>query len=146
GISVPVPVNTETVVEAIFEGLLLKSNPSAMDNYLPGFEEYMKPTREDLYGKWDADTEREKRSRTLFAQETIKVEEVSRELQAGQDAMSSAVDVESFNRNALILVGAHVQAKDDLQAVLNEAPQGLKDLLNHSLGKGFSPKLSARFD
>ncbi|HEY9760106.1 MAG TPA: helicase-related protein, partial [Oculatellaceae cyanobacterium] len=87
GISVPVPVDTEKVVEAIFEGLLLKSKPSAMDNYLPGFEEFMRPTREDLYGKWDAVTEREKRSRTLFAQETIKVDEVSRELQAAQEAV-----------------------------------------------------------
>ena len=59
GISVPVPVDTEKVVEAIFEGLLLKSKPSTMDNYLPGFEEYMKPTREDLYGKWDAVADRE---------------------------------------------------------------------------------------
>jgi len=146
GISVPVPVNTETVVEAIFEGLLLKSKPSAMDNYLPGFEEYMKPTREDLYGKWDAVTEREKRSRTLFAQETIKVDEVSRELQSAQDAVGSGVDVETFTRNALQMVGAHVQAKDSLQADLSESPQGLKDLLNQSLGAGFSPKFSARFD
>lgn len=146
GISVPVPVDTEKVVEAIFEGLLLKSKPSTMDNYLPGFEEYMRPTREDLYGKWDAVTEREKRSRTLFAQETIKVDEVSRELQAAQDAVGSGVDVKSFTRNALQMVGAHVQVKDNLQADLNEAPQGLKDLLNQSLGTGFSPKFSARFD
>jgi superfamily II DNA or RNA helicase len=146
GISVPVPVDTERVVEAIFEGLLLKSKPSALDNYLPGFEEYMKPTREDLYGKWDAVTEREKRSRTLFAQETIKVDEVSRELQAAQEAVGSGVDVESFTRNALQTVGATVQGKDLVQVDANEAPQGLKDLLNQSLGTGFKPKFSARFD
>jgi superfamily II DNA or RNA helicase len=146
GISVPVPVDTEKVVEAIFEGLLLKSKPIAMDNYLPGFEEYMRPTREDLYGKWDAVTEREKRSRTLFAQETIKVDEVSRELKAAQDAVGAGVDVESFTRNALQMVGASVQTKDNLQVDVTEAPQGLKDLLNQSLGAGFKPKFSARFD
>ncbi|MGB8983471.1 MAG: helicase-related protein, partial [Anaerolineales bacterium] len=146
GISVPVPVDTEKVVEAIFEGLLLKSRPSALDSYLPGFEEFMRPTREDLYGKWDAVTEREKRSRTLFAQETIKVDEVSRELRAAQDAVGSGVDVESFTRNALQMLGASVQKKDGLQADLTEAPQGLKDLLNQSLGVGFKPKFSARFE
>lgn len=146
GISVPVPVDTEKVVEAIFEGLLLKSKPSAMDNYLPGFEEYMKPTREDLYGKWDAVTEREKRSRTLFAQETIKVDEVSRELQAAQEAVGSGVDVESFTRNALKMIGATVQGEDVLKADVTEAPQGLKDLLTQSLGAGYKPKFSARFD
>lgn len=146
GISVPVPVDTEKVVEAIFEGLLLKSKPSTMDNYLPGFEEYMRPTREDLYGKWDAVTEREKRSRTLFAQETIKVDEVSRELQAAQDAVGSGVDVASFTHNALKMVGASIQDGAALKADLAEAPQGLKDLLNQSLGAGFKPKFSARFD
>ena len=70
GISVPVPVNTEQVVEAIFEGLLLKSNPNVLQGYLPGFDEYIKPQKDDLYGKWEAASEREKRSRTLFAQET----------------------------------------------------------------------------
>lgn len=146
GISVPVPVDTEKVVEAIFEGLLLKSKPSAMDNYLPGFEEYMKPTREDLYGKWDSVADREKRSRTLFAQETIKVDEVSRELQAAQEAVGSGVDVESFTRNALQMVGAISQGKDTIQIDVTEAPQGLKDLLNQSLGAGFKSKFFARFE
>lgn len=146
GISVPVPVDTEKVVEAIFEGLLLKSKPSAMDNYLPGFEEYMRPTREDLYGKWDAVTEREKRSRTLFAQETIKVDEVSRELQAAQEAIGSGVDVESFTRNALKMIGASVQGENLMKADISEAPQGLKDLLNQSLGTGYKPKFTARFE
>ena len=146
GISVPVPVDTEKVVEAIFEGLLLRSKPSAMDNYLPGFEEFMRPTREDLYGKWDAVTEREKRSRTLFAQETIKVEEVSRELQSAQDAVGSGVDVQSFTRNALQMIGASVQGTSPIQVDVTEAPQGLKDLLNQSLGSGYKPKFSARFD
>jgi superfamily II DNA or RNA helicase len=146
GISVPVPVDTEKVVEAIFEGLLLKSKPSAIDNYLPGFEEYMRPTREDLYGKWDAVTEREKRSRTLFAQETIKVDDVSGELQAARDAVGSGVDVETFTRNALQMVGASVRGKDVIQVDAGEAPQGLKDLLNQALGSGFKSKFSAKFD
>lgn len=146
GISVPVPGDTEKVIEAIFEGLLLRSKPSAMDNYLPGFEEYMRPTREDLYGRWEADADREKRSRTIFAQETIKVDEVSRELQAAQEAVGSGVDVEAFTRNALHMVGASVQVKGSLRVDLTEAPQGLKDLLNQSLGASFKTKFSARFD
>jgi superfamily II DNA or RNA helicase len=146
GISVPVPVDTEQVVEAIFEGLLLRSKASALDAYLPGFEEYMKPTREDLYGKWDAVTEREKRSRTLFAQESIKVEEVSRELQAAQAAVGSGVDVQSFTRSALQMTGASLQGKTPLSIDLSETPQGLRDLLSQSVGAGFKPKFLARFD
>jgi hypothetical protein len=51
---------------------------------LPGLEAFLEPKKEDLFAKWDQTTEKEKRSRTLFAQETIKVEEVSRELAAVQ--------------------------------------------------------------
>jgi hypothetical protein len=146
GISVPVPVDTEKVVEAIFEGLLLRARPSATADFLPGFEAYMKPTREDLYGKWDAASEREKRSRTLFAQETIKVDEVARELHAAQEAVGSGVEVQSFARGALEMLGATVQDKAAIQVDVTEAPQGLKDLLNQSLGAGFKPRFSATFE
>lgn len=44
------------------------------------------------------------------------------------------------------MLGASVQKKENLQADLTEAPQGLKDLLNQSLGSGFKPKFSARFE
>jgi len=146
GISVPVPIDTEKVVEAIFEGLLLRSKPSPMENYLPGFEEFMRPTREDLYGKWEAASDREKLSQTLFAQMTIKTTEVAKELDAAQDAVGSGVDVQSFTRIALQMIGASVQGFTPIQVDVTEAPQGLKDLLHQSLGVGFKPKFSARFD
>ncbi len=43
GISVPVPGNSEDVIEAIFEGLLLRENASFTQTSLPGFDEYMRP-------------------------------------------------------------------------------------------------------
>jgi len=121
GISVPVPVNTEQVVEAIFEGLLLKSNPNVLQGYLPGFDEYIKPQKDDLYGKWEAASEREKRSRTLFAQETIKVDEVARELHAVQAAIGSGVDVADFTRRTLAVFGAQTTGTDPLDTNLTEA-------------------------
>jgi len=132
GISVPVPGDTEHVIEAIFEGLLLRSKPGVMDNYLPGFEEYMKPQKEDLYGKWEADAEREKRSRTLFAQETIKVVEVAQELSAAQEAVGSVVDVAAFTQEALRGLGAMVSGKGTLKVDLRETPRALRDVLNRS--------------
>jgi superfamily II DNA or RNA helicase len=147
GISVPVPVNTEQVVEAIFEGLLLKSNPSLLQGYLPGFNEYMKPQKDDLYGKWDAATEREKRSRTLFAQETIKVGEVAQELHAVQSAIGSGVDVTEFTRRALVVFGAQTAGADPLDANLTEASAALKDILAQASGFDFkSPRFRFRFD
>lgn len=147
GISVPVPLNTEQVVEAIFEGLLLKSNPNVLQGYLPGFDEYIKPQKDDLYGKWEAASEREKRSRTLFAQETIKVDEVARELHAVRAAIGSGVDVADFTRRALSVFGAQTTGTDPLDTDLTEASSALKDVLAQSSGFDLThPKFKFRFN
>lgn len=134
GISVPVPINTEEVVEAIFEGLLLKNNPDIMQGYLPGFDEYIKPKKEELNSTWDAASEREKRSRTLFAQETIKVDEVALELNAARDAVGSGVNVADFTRRTLSIFGAQVNGIDPLDADLNELSPAVRDLIKQSTG------------
>lgn len=109
GISVPVPANSEQVLEAILEGALLRgqksSAPSSMQLTLPGLED---PRHEQLQLQWDADAAREKRSRTMFAQESIKPGEVAAELAAMRSAMGSAIDVEHFIRDALSEYGAGV--------------------------------------
>lgn len=146
GISVPVPVNTEQVIEAIFEGLLLKSNPN-VQGYLPGFDAYIKPQKDDLYGKWEAASEREKRSRTLFAQVTIKVDEVARELQSAQIAIGSGVDVAEFTLRSLVVFGAQASGTDPLDANLTEASAALKDVLAQSSGWDLkNPNLILRFN
>ena len=147
GISVTVPVNTEQVVEAIFEGLLLKSNPNVLQGYLPGFDEYIKPQKDDLYGKWEAASEREKRSRTLFAQETIKVDEVAQELHAVQAAIGSGVDVADFTRQTLAVFGAQTIGTDPLDTNLTEVSSALKDVLAQSSGFDLkNPKFRFRFN
>lgn len=144
GISVPVPVDTNQVIEAIFEGLLLREKSGTAEQYLPGFEEYFKPHKEDLYAQWDNVTEREKRSRTLFAHEAGKayVDEVSRELEAAQKAVGSNTDVQRFVEQALRRHGASINktSKDILKIDLSEAPRSLRDQL------GISGVLKARFD
>ncbi|CAG0975645.1 RNA polymerase-associated protein RapA [Anaerolineae bacterium] len=111
GISVPVPIDTDQVVEAIFEGLLLREKASSAQQLLPGLEEYLRPQKEDLNRRWDASAEREKRSRTMFAQVTIKVEDVARELKATQAAIGSGVDVAAFTKEAFRAHGAVVSEK-----------------------------------
>ena len=130
GISVPVPVNTDDIVEAIFEGLLLRERSGgAIEQFLPGFEEFMKPKKEDLYGQWDSATERERRSRTMFSQEGIKVDEVSRELEAAREAVGLNVDVSSFVRQSLQASKAVVSGDEPISVDLAEVPRALKDLL-----------------
>jgi superfamily II DNA or RNA helicase len=140
GISVPVPVDTEQVIEAIFEGLLLREGTGSAQHYLPGFEELIKPQKENLFEQWDAATEREKRSRTVFAQETIKVDEVARELAAVRAAIGSRVDVAAFTKDALRAHGAVVSDNGASRFTLTEIPQALREAIgNHA-------QVAARFE
>jgi len=140
GISVPVPIDAEQVVEAIFEGLLLRESAGSVEHYLPGFEEFFRPQREDLFQRWEAAAEREKRSRTMFAQETIKVEDVAKELRAMQAAIGAQVDVAAFTTEALRAHGAVVTGTDALAFNLTETSRALREAV------GNRERFTARFE
>ncbi len=143
GVSVPVPGNSEDVIEAIFEGLLLRENASFMQSALPGFEAYIQPRQLELDLNWAAAEQREKRSRTMFAQQAIRVEEVAAELDAARAAIGSGIDVVAFMRDAVRLnrgVAALTSSKlglapsatgqgETMTFDLTETPRGLRDLL-----------------
>jgi len=130
GVSVPVPVDTNQVVEAIFEGLLLREKSGRASEQLALFEDFFRPKREDLFRRWDAVSEREKRSRTMFAQETIKVDEVARELAAVQAAIGSGADAERFVCDALAAHGAVVsRSTRGLKIDVRETPTALRDAM-----------------
>ncbi|MBI5446627.1 MAG: DEAD/DEAH box helicase [Deltaproteobacteria bacterium] len=131
GISVPVPVNTEEFVEAVFEGFFMSEKFGPAQAQLR-FEQFFAPKREELFAKWDAASEREKRSRTLFAQERMNSDlaDVTRELRAAQEAVGLGIDVARFTREALLAHGAHWSGNGMARVDLAECPRGLRDLLN----------------
>jgi len=96
GVSVPVPGDPNTVVEAILEGLMLRKDPDPQFEQLVLLEAELAPKEKDLLQEWDRSADRERRSRTMFAQEGIKVDEVIRELAAVRAAIGSGVDVRRF--------------------------------------------------
>ena len=133
GISVPVPLDSDKVIEAIFEGLLLRKNKQKPDvKFLPGLEEYITPEQEDFFQQWDKLVIKEKKSRTLFAQHTIKVEEVARELKAANEAIGT--DLKSFTLDGLTLYGANITNNSQTSSVyevdLSGLPVELKERLN----------------
>jgi superfamily II DNA or RNA helicase len=147
GISVPVPIETDQLIEAIFEGLLLRENAGNAQNaqlLLPGLEEIWRGERlrDELFKEWDAVSDREKRSRTMFAQETIKVDEVATELAAVQSAIGSGVDVANFSRQALSANRAVISqiGNGALQFDLTETPRALRDMMSNLT------KFKARFE
>jgi superfamily II DNA or RNA helicase len=131
GVSVPMPVDSEQIVKAVFEGLLLRGQAGQRaDAVLPGFEEYFRPRKQQLHDQWEAVADREKRSRTMFAQESIKFDEVSRELEEAERAIGSPLELSTFFRSTLSLSGAVVNE----EAVLKTDLAGIKPAVREALG------------
>lgn len=129
GISVPVPMDTNAVVEAIFEGLLLREKGGGGQLLLPGLDEMLERESRQLHGAWEAAADREKRSRTVFAQETIRPEEIRPELEASQAAVGSSETLRRFVEDALRAHGAVLEPRGDaLEVDLGPAPRALRDL------------------
>jgi superfamily II DNA or RNA helicase len=143
GISVPVPANSDAVLEAILESLLLRGGAGAQTGeQLALFEaEVLAPRRAELFDEWDRAADRERRSRTVFAQETLRVDEVAREVAAAREAVGSPADVAWFVAEALRAHGAAVSREGlVLRADLGEVPRGLRD----TIGLNAAAELRAR--
>ena len=95
GISVPVPANTGEVVQALMQGLMLRG--SQMDQRQLALRLRRRAGHDRRPARpWDDVTEKEKRSRTMFAQRAIGVEEVAQDWQAVRAAIGAGVDVRRF--------------------------------------------------
>jgi superfamily II DNA/RNA helicase len=138
GISVPVPGNSDQVVEAIMEGLITREDRGEQ----LVIEEIAKEEQRTLFAAWEDAAEREKRSRTMFAQRGIHVDEVARELDAVRRAIGSDERVGEFVTDAARELGATVAERDGaVHLDFEEAPRTVKDLLGPDW-----QTLTARFD
>ncbi len=139
GISVPVPVDSNAVFEAILEGLLLRGREEQLVLFT---DPDLVARRDEFHGEWDIAAEREKRSRTVFAQETIKVDEVKRELDETRAAVGSRIELAQFAKEALVACGATASEGDPITFRLAEIPRALRDVL----GPSVEETLRASFD
>ena len=138
GISVPVPVRTEDVIEALMQGLLLRGKATQEGQFL--FPE-MEEQAARVQAEWTNAAEREKRSRTVFAQESLRFEEVARELNEARASAGSAEELKCFVRDALQAAGGSAKEKGtDLSIDASKAARALRDQLGDEL------ELTARFE
>lgn len=126
GISVPVPARTNEVIEALVDSLL-SSRGEGEQMILGGFEEYLATRGDELFKAWEEASNREKRSRTMFAQLSIHPEEVAAEYGEAQASSGSQQDARSFFRTSLEAHGAVITGDDPMSVTLRNVPQALKD-------------------
>lgn len=105
GVSVPVPGNTNDLVQALMEGLLLRGrstkNAGGQLSFADVAPDFAADLYRDLHTRWDNVTDRERRSRTLFAQASINVDDVYKEWLAVRAAIGAGADVQRFVRESI---------------------------------------------
>ncbi|MCH8066235.1 MAG: DEAD/DEAH box helicase [Chloroflexi bacterium] len=97
GIAVPVPVESEAVVQAVVDSVLLRRREQGEQLTL----DITDPQVRRFHEEWDKAADREGEARAYFAQEGIKPDEVARELREMEPALGTAGDVQRFVGNAL---------------------------------------------
>lgn len=126
GVSVPVPDSSDTVVEALLEGLLLRGQDPDQLVLDLGLEQQ----KDDLHEKWQSAAEQEKASRAKYAQRSIHPDEVAQEVQDIRRALGTHADIEAFTTEALRALGASVtKTPDGFTAITATLPAGIRDAL-----------------
>ncbi|MBQ1091351.1 DEAD/DEAH box helicase [Streptomyces sp. B93] len=136
GISVSVPDELSTgVTDAIVEWLLMRGreNEDALFS-----ADAFKVSTEKLDSDWNSAAERERASRSRFAQRSIHPEEVAREVTSIREALGGAGEIRTFVRESLGALNAVLRGADgesgDFTAQVGGTPAGLRDALAPVVG------------
>lgn len=102
GTHVPVPEESESVTEAVLNALFLRGYGRTADQLAFDF---MPAEVGALHRRWERDAEREKITRTRFAQRALKPDEVRRELEAADAVLGDPQAVRVFVQEAAQRLG-----------------------------------------
>jgi superfamily II DNA or RNA helicase len=137
GVSVPLPGNTGEVVKALMQGMMLRGSQG--DARQLAFD-FINTQAQNLHTEWDNVANKEKVSRTLFAQHSLDVSEVAREWRAVREAIGTAVDVERFVADMVRAHGGHISRQGPNTEIRLPDRAALRDLV------GGREKVTARFE
>ena len=139
GINVPFPEDSQSIIDTITQALLL--NPgrhierkrvarNQIEFDFGQFDEAV-TARANVTRKIDEAAEREKASRSIFAQNAIKAQEIEADLREMDEAIGDPVVVENFVTSALNnLLGVQVDKESKgYRVVLGNLPPQLRELL-----------------
>jgi superfamily II DNA or RNA helicase len=136
GTYVPVPEDSESVVEAVLNALFLRSY--SPDPHQLAFD-FMPESVTQLHNRWRRDAEREKITRTRFAQRALKPEEVHRELKACDEVLGDSKAVEEFVKSAAEQFGLTLKPNKDktvYHLFTENLPPTLPDVIRFALPRG----------
>ena len=133
GISVPFPENSASVMEAVTHAILLKPSVSVQQasHQLTMFvAEEIEAEKYRVAKAFEEAEKREKASRSIFAQNTIKANEIEADLREVDEAIGDVKAVEQFVLDSLRFMGVQVELKKEgYKIYTTNIPQRLRDLL-----------------
>jgi len=143
GVTVAVPGSSEQIAEALFEGALFKEKTRGHPQQLAlDFIDDLEPKKQAIHAEWENARDREKASRSRFAQHTLSPEAVAAELQSVRTAIGRSEDVARFFH--AVMQAATVPVKVEGKAVMlqlsNEVPRALRQAI------GRDEPFTGRFD
>ncbi len=103
GVYVPVPMDSESVMEAVLRSLFARASDAAVPSpqlRLFDLDDEGKRLVAQVHQEWERAEERERASRTRFAQHAIKLDEVERELAETDRVLGKPDDVRRFLHEA----------------------------------------------
>ena len=128
GVSVPVPAQSDSVITALTEGLLLRGHDASVDQLQ--FDLGLTQAQDALDREWRSSAAREKESRTRYAQRAIHPEEVAREAAATRSALGSHLEIEPFVSEVVRALGGSVSpCEEGIRVVTATLPPGIRDAL-----------------
>ena len=140
GVTVAVPGSSEQIAEALFEGALFRDQEGTAQLSLD-FIDRLDTEKQQLHDEWENARDREKATRSRFAQHSIKPEAVAEELQNVRAAIGGSEDVARFLRDVLGTANVPVQLNGKVEVgISNETPRTLRQAI------GKDEPFSGRFD
>ncbi|MBL8818724.1 MAG: DEAD/DEAH box helicase [Planctomyces sp.] len=143
GVTVAVPGSSEQIAETLFEGALFREM-TRNDEKQRTFDFGDKETEqvETFHAEWDNAREKEKASRSRFAQHALDKDSVAAELRSVREAIGRSEDVKKFVRTVLQAANVPIQERDGAMTVhLNlETPRALRQAV------GRDDAFTGRFD
>ena len=141
GITVAVPGSSEQIAEALFQGSLFRKKTAAQPQQLMLFD-VLEQRKKAIHAEWDNAREREKVSRSRFAQHSLSPDAVAAELESVRAAIGRNEDVALFFHDVLRAgnIPVQVNGKKVRVHLSNEVPRSLRQAI------GRDDPFTGRFD
>ncbi len=141
GVSVAVPGSTERIAEALFQAALFREMSSNFKQMRLDFGQDDTEIK-NLHAEWDNARDREKASRSRYAQHSLDKDSVASELRQVREAIGRAEDVQRFVKTALQAANVPCQFNESAITVniSPETPRALRQAI------GIDDPVKGRFD